>query len=276
MIQEEVRQHPITRTGYMMVFKKLKLNDTVSIEHKLGICPLVDVYQLDYFQVVASEDDYRYLTWVNYYLYHSAEKVLRFQQEENSSDYQRIQIETQPDAFSIPFDTMLTFLNLNTEPDQTLDDVCTQFWEKLSSKPHDEFDDDQYTSSPWFDRCRRDTKTVAALKKSKEWDNIRFQMRPRKTINLSQIIPTPAPIVESEMPNPKQQGKRPPRKPQPAPYVLQAPVELEIVQFDFNKIGLTLKKEVTYPKQVEEGRAEIGYVKPPLHQELKVMVLLRV
>ena len=48
------------RTGYLKLFKVLELGEENVVEHNLMACPLVDIYQLEYFPVVASEDDYRF------------------------------------------------------------------------------------------------------------------------------------------------------------------------------------------------------------------------
>ena len=66
-----------TRTGYRMIFKRLTKEDEKVIKHELKACPLVDVYQLDYFPVICAtgdEKDDRADARVNFYLYHSTEK----------------------------------------------------------------------------------------------------------------------------------------------------------------------------------------------------------
>ena len=57
----------------MRIFKRLEVGEESVVEHNLLASPLVDVYQLDYFRVVASEDGYKYTTWVNFFLYHTSE-----------------------------------------------------------------------------------------------------------------------------------------------------------------------------------------------------------
>ena len=56
------------RSGYTKLYKKLRVGEWKTVEHNLQNAPLVDLYQLLYFRVVASEDDYKYLTWVNFYI----------------------------------------------------------------------------------------------------------------------------------------------------------------------------------------------------------------
>ena len=81
IIDKALAQIP-SRSGYRRLFKVLKFGEEdIVIKHDLHEMPLVDVYQLDYFQVLCSEDDEKYESWVTFYLYHSSEKKLRFKRE---------------------------------------------------------------------------------------------------------------------------------------------------------------------------------------------------
>ena len=132
-----------------MYFKVLKVGTENIIEHNLGDAPLVDVYQLNYFPVICSEDDQKSDPWVNFYLYHSSEKRLRLEAEKPA-----IEIESAKGPFHrILFSDMLTRYNVSYTEDSTLDDLETEFWKALFGEPNDSFDDDQYCHSPWFDRC---------------------------------------------------------------------------------------------------------------------------
>lgn len=55
-ILKAVFQELPKKTGYLQVFKQLKVNEEEVIKHNLRTFPLVDIYQLDYFRVVISED----------------------------------------------------------------------------------------------------------------------------------------------------------------------------------------------------------------------------
>src|SRR5262249_26909853 len=66
-----------TRTGYEMIFKRLTKGDEKTVTHGLKTFPLVDIYQLDYFQVVRADgEDKDDLSdaMVNFFLYHTSEK----------------------------------------------------------------------------------------------------------------------------------------------------------------------------------------------------------
>jgi len=248
------------RTGYQMLFKVLRLEEENVVEHGLQACPLVDVYQLDYFPVVATEDDFRFITWVNFFLYQSGEKRLRFKDEgEPASSLVTVDIEPREGhAYQIPFKDMLALYEVEYSDDSSLGDLETEFWQKFSAAPNDEFDDDQYAHSPWFDRCCREKQSVGHLKKRGNWDDIWFQMRPRKTIN----YPVP-PDEETADPT-------------------VAPTQVGVYHFDFNTLGLKLLREAILP-------ADWGFHPDPEAREqqpdpiaeiardvLKVMVLLKV
>src|SRR5262245_34799161 len=65
------------RTGYKRIFKRLEKKDVPEIvNHDLHGLPLIDVYQLDYFEVVCGGDEPEN-KYVNFYLYHSDETELK-------------------------------------------------------------------------------------------------------------------------------------------------------------------------------------------------------
>ena len=74
------------RTGYMRIFRKLQVTEPDAedkdvkvslIEHGLKDFPVTDVYQLEEFEVICSEDDAKEKEEVLFYLYHSSEKKIR-------------------------------------------------------------------------------------------------------------------------------------------------------------------------------------------------------
>jgi len=208
ILAETLLQIP-KKTGYQKIFKILTLNEVSVIEHKLKACPLVDIYQLDYFEVVCAEDEEKFNAFVNFYLYHTSEKKIR--DEHNKS----LEIEKKDTPFKISLDQMLKHLfgeDYAPDPAASLGALETEFWEKLWTKPNDEFDDDQYCHSPWFERCCREEKTVKKLKSSGDWDDLWLQMRPRKTINYTQAAPT---------------ANTP------------APTQIQVDHFDFDSLGVT-------------------------------------
>lgn len=236
-ILEKARAELPARTGYRMLFKRLKTGEEKVIEHGLKAAPLVDVYQLDYFQVVCSEDEEKSLMWVNFYLYHSSEKKLRPPTPPGGNPIEIEPIDSHP--YKIRFSDLLSLYQVKYTETSTLADVENEFWKALFAKPNGEFefDDDQYCHSPWFDKCCCDLKTIDDLKKRGDWDDIWFQMRPRKTIDYSGTSPTPA------------------------------PTQIQVVHFDFDNLGIKLVANPVLPTL--EGNK-------PSPDELKVMVLLKV
>ena len=245
------------RTGHMMLFKDLKLQEESIVEHQLGAFPLVDVYQLNYFRVIASEDDHVYETFTTFYLYHSSESKIRFRPEEvPNAPSVSAEIDS-PDGhvYRIPFQRMLELYNVKHDDDSSLNDVETDFWKAFLSDPNDEFDDDQYCHSPWIDRCCREMRTLQYLKQRKEWDDMWFQVRPRKTVNYHA------------------EGDENP--PEPPWY----PNNIGVVHFDLNTLGLKLLKPTELPTpQINPQPLSPTYPVPEAvatdHQ--KVMVLLKV
>jgi hypothetical protein len=249
-ILEKARAELPARTGYRMLFKRLKTGEEKVIEHGLKAAPLVDVYQLDYFQVVCSEDEEKSLMWVNFYLYHSSEKKLRPPTPPGGNPIEIEPIDSHP--YKIRFSDLLSLYQVKYTETSTLADVENEFWKALFAAPNDEFDDDQYCHSPWFDKCCCDLKTIDDLKKRGDWDDIWFQMRPRKTINY------PA----AGTPNP-------PQTPDPT----LAPTQIQVVHFDFETLGIKLLLDPVYPTVQTTAKDGLDSINP---QELKVMVLLKV
>lgn len=247
-------------SGYMRLYKKLMVGEENVIEHGLQNSPLVDLYQLDYFLVIASEDDYVFPTWVNFYLYHSSEKRIRYRPEGENVSPVSVEIEpTGGQAYRIPFKEMLARFNVEFTESSTMADVETEFWDAIFAAPNDVFSDDQYTHSPWFDRCCREERTVKNLKQRGDWDDLWIKVMPRKMVNYE----------------PPADDNRPQQT---------APANVRVSHFDWNRTGLTLMQALTTPPvhltQVfteAELRLLVGFAEefPEWQQELKLMVLLR-
>jgi hypothetical protein len=256
-LEDEIVQRALavlpTRTGYKMIFKRLTKDDEKVIAHNLKAAPLVDVYQLDYFRVVCARGENKEDqadTFVNFYLYNSSEKRLRSPVAPNPS------IEIEPTdgkhhPFKIPFATMLDLVGLKYTDTQSLGDLETEFWKALYVNPNDEFDEDQFCHSPWFERCCGEQRSVATLKQRGDWNDIWFQMRPRKVVHFGFPTPPLAPNV-------------------PAPNPPSALADVQVVHFDFDTIGVQLLANPLYPATLLE---KIG---GPARLELKVMLLLKV
>ncbi len=234
------RQLP-KRTGYLSVFRKLEIGKESVIDHKLGTWPLVSVFQLDYFRVVAAEDDHVFDALATFYLHHKSEGKIRFRPE-TTPTAPLVAVDIDPPGghpYHIPWKDLLQLYNVATPDDATLDEVESEFWQKFSTAPNDMFDDDQYFHSPWFDRCCGERRTVKQL--ARDWDDIYFQMRPRLTVNYT--------------------GGEADGLPLPAPTMVQA------VQYDLESVGLTLLTAPSVPQQDPM---------PWPTDHLKVLVLLKV
>lgn len=256
-------------SGYMRVYKKLKLNEESIIEHNLKNNPLVDMYQLDYFLVVASEDGYIFPSWVNFYLYHSSEKRIRYRSE--NSDKPPFSIDIEPSsstAYRLPFKDLLARYHVDYNDSSSVGEVETEFWDALFAAPNDVFDDNQYTHSPWFDRCCREERTVKSLKQKGDWDDLWIKVVPRKTINFASI----SDASQLEM--------------------WPAPPDVKVSHFDWNKVGVKLLNKLTHlpidpeqelPKETvgDDGTNSNRWKElftedyPNWAEELKLMVLLR-
>jgi hypothetical protein len=244
------------RTGYQPIFKNLKQNKENLVEHKLGAMPLVDAYQLDYFYVVASEDSHVFDTLTHFYLYHSSESKIRFRRETTPDDPIKSVTIDPPEghAFRIPLETMLKLYKVEYTDESSLGDLETEFWKKFFSAPNDRFDDDQHYHSPWFDRACREQQTVKQLKSRREWDDLHFQVRPRKII-----------------------------------YGDHVPSHLKVVHFNLDTLGLTLSAGL-FGANNQTGKAELLFpsssnpladipedLKPQiLGDRLSLMLLLKV
>jgi hypothetical protein len=244
-ILEKIRQELPKRTGHRMLFKRLVKDKEKVIKHDLDAPPLVDVCQLDYFKVVCSADEQKHIAWVNFYLYHTSEKKIRFTE---GSTRETIEIELSP-PYRIPFNELLSLLKVKYTDSTSLDDLDSEFWKALFADPNDQFDETQFCRSPWFDKCCGDQRTVGDLKSRGDWNDLWFQMRPRKTINY------PAGATVSE----------------PTP----APTQIQVVHFDFETLGIKLLLDPVYPTEQTTADAanSVEAINP---QELKVMVLLKV
>jgi len=259
------------RTGYQMIFKRLRTCEEKLIKHSLHNFPLVDVYQLDYFEAVCAkgetiqEESDRF---VNMYLYHTSEKRIRIP----GSPPTVVDIEP-PDStpYKIPFADMLDRYKIQYTDTTSLDDLETDFWTAFFSSPNDQFDPDQYCHSPWFEKCCGEKRSVKELKGRGDWDDIWLKMQPRKTINY--------PWQDSDTDPCLRQGPilRIPIGREPAPQAPQAPTDapskIQVVHFDFDTVGVKLIGAPDYPAALKASGAPVP---PDFDKEAKLMVLLKV
>ena len=264
-IEEEIIQKALAeipkRTGYKMIFKRLTKDDEKVVKHDLKALPLVDLYQLDYFEVVCAEGDEKEdkeNKFVNFYLYHTDEKEQK--SAEFATDKRRIIIEPtdgKHTPFKIPFAKMLDLVGVKPAEDESLGDIVTEFWDALFSAPNDQFDPDQYCHSPWFEKCCGEQRSYATLKQRGNWDEIWFQMRPRKMLHFPDVSEVVQRVIKPIVGAP----------PTP-PDLPNAMADVQVVHFDFDSIGLQLLSDPVYPEAVK--------IEPKAKKELKVMALLKV
>jgi hypothetical protein len=235
------------KTGYRRLYRRLRKDDELVYEHKLGDAPLVDVYQLEYYEVVSSEDGTRTLQSVLFFLYHKSEQSIRFKLEPpptSGSLYKDVYIEPPGEtAFRIPWYELLAFYGVKYTDSTSLDQLEENFWEAFFRDPNETFDDNQTAHSPWFDRCCGEKRTVGELKSSGAWESLYLKVKPVKTINL-----------------PEEQADNPPRPPR-----------VQVRHFSLNTLGL---KPVAPPST---GPIGLDPNTPgAFNDELPVMILLKV
>lgn len=192
-IVKRVRDDLREQTGYQQLFKVLHAGEVTVIEHDLGTMPLVDLYRLEYFQVVCREDDESRPAYATFYLHNAEERRLRVTDDAGARVVVDVQEPDGPER-GIPFADMLTRYDVQYTDTTSLDDLVTEFWQAFFSDPNDRFDDDQYCYSPWFERCCKEQQSVRKLKQNGDWDDMIFQFRPRKSVN----YPTGAVLVPGD------------------------------------------------------------------------------
>lgn len=241
------------RSGYQQLFKILKQDEVAVLEHKLGTCPLVDVYKLEYFEVVCREDDETRAAFATFYLHHSSERRVRVTSVNDKGGTQRRSIDIQPKDFpeiGIPFADMLTRYNVEYTDTTSLDDLVTEFWKVFFRDPNDSFGDDQYCYSPWFERCCKEQQSVRELKDKGDWNDMVFQMRPLKTINFAG----------------ERDGENMTKPP--------APANVGVQHLDLDRTAIWLVGPALHGGPHETALRE--YIGSEFDHELKVMVLLKV
>ena len=247
-ILEKAEQILPFRTGYLRTFNRLVKGTEKIIKHNLKTLPLVDVYQLDYFQAVAARgENENEPVWVNFFLYHTGERTISV--KVGGTTVKAI-IEAQDHApFRIRFFDMLALYKVKYTDTTTVDDLETDFWTAFSGAPNDQYDVDQFCHSPWFEKCCGEQRSVKDLKERGDWEDIWFKMVPRRTIN----YPTPSAA-------------------DPDPAV--APTQIEVAHHDFDTLGITLLQDPVYPAAF---LADGPFDKPDsFEHELKIMVLMKV
>jgi hypothetical protein len=213
----------------------------------------VDVYELQWFDVICSEDDVKEKHAVLFFLYHSSEKRIRTKTVGGTVEEAEIE-PTGPGNFRIPFLKMLELYKVPYDDESSLGDVETEFWRAFFSPPNDEFDDDHHCHSPWFDRCCGEKRSIGELKKRGDLNELWFKTQPVKIVN------PPSPIPPS--------GNEPGLDE-------RLPSDVVIRQFDFDTIGARVLESHVFaqPPATDDGEPQIP---DHLVEELPVMILLKV
>lgn len=250
--------------NYLRIFKQLEPCKERIITHGFKTCPLVDVYQLDYFLAICAQGEIpaeEEAEWVNFYLYHATERRIRIPGAEPGKPAATVDIEpsdTQPSR--LKFSDLLSLYQVSYTDTTDLQELEASFWAAFFASPSDEFDADQYCHSPWFEKCCGEKRSVKELKDRGDWDRIYFKWMPRKTINFA---PTIAACTNSYFPN----------------QITPAPTQVQVEQYDFDTIGVKLVDTPVYPD--DQVKPDVTKAKglPTLpadfQKELKVMVLLK-
>lgn len=259
-VTRRVMEAVAANSGYRQLFRVLKLNEWSVVQHDLGRSPMVELFQLEYFKVVCAQDDEATVSWVNFYLFHSSEKRLRVK-----TDGGTVSLDLQPEegpAYKIPWRDLLETYQVPYTAGSGLGDVETEFWKAFFASPNEEFDNPQYCHSPWFERCCREERTVGDLKSRGDWDDLLFQVRPLRTVNL----PTPAtPPAKTGDARKEGEGDRRPR-----------PSNVAVTHFDANTLGLELRLPAVLPAGDLDAISEsTGKTRQELAAELKVMAILK-
>lgn len=250
----------LKKTGYMQTFNRLRVGKERAIKHDLGAPPVVDVYQLDYFNAVCATGDTPadvHVMPVNFYLYHSSETKIRVAANPPAPAASVTIYDPENRPYRIAFKDMLAQVGVDlTKDTETLDELEQAFWAKLFASPNDQFDADQYCHSPWFEKCCGEKRSLKELHDRGDWDNIWFKMEPRKTINFT----GKSPATDVTVP--------------PTP----APTKVQVAHLDYHTVGIMLLESPTYPQPFTPNLPENDPAPTPpadFRIELKVMVVLK-
>jgi hypothetical protein len=254
-------------SGYRQLFKVLRLGEDNIVKHDLHLNPLVDLYQLDYFQVVCCEDKDTYPAWTTFYLHHESEDRVRY-----AKDDQRGSLSVQPERgpeFKLKLSELLSRYKVEYDDETSLSDVENDFWQALFSDPNDRFGDDQYCHSPWFDKCCREEKTVGEARRNGDWDDLYIQFRARKTVNFPNAALQQQPGDVNPLPGENRVNSA----------ATPAPTNVQVTHYDFDTLGLRLLARPVQPEEWFADNTPAGPLDqqiPDVRRELKLMVLLKV
>ena len=291
-VMEDIRKHD---HGYQRIFKRLEACKEKVIAHGLKACPLVDIYQLDYFLAVCAKGEEvadQSVTWVNFYLYHATERRIRIPSPDPTKKPIVVDIEpTDTQLARLKFSDLLQLYEVPYTDTTDLEELEAAFWARFL--PNDEFDSDQYCHSPWFEKCCGERRSVKELKDRQDWDRIYLKWMPRKTVNLlSSVFGTPSGTSGTKpagTPASQTQSLFPglfiasqcDNLPNHPSQITAAPTQIQVIHYDFDTIGVRLVDTPIYPDdQTKPWNDPNGNAMPLLpndfQNEIKVMLLLKV
>lgn len=298
-----------SESGYRQLFKVLRGGEDNLVKHGLGLFPLVDLYQLDYFQVVCCEDKDTYPTWTTFYLHHEDEDRMRYAVGDKRGSLS-IQPERGPE-YKLKLSWLLSRYKVRYDDDSSLSDVESGLWQALFADPNDLFGDDQRCHSPWFDKCCREEKTVGEARKNGDWDDLYVQFRARKTVNFPTLPAKMAKVEAKPVPEELDEIRHVHELERTSPIVARllgeagtlderrrratgiaklfpkfrdnvpdpAPTNVEVSHYDLDTLTLRLLSYPSLPEEWFDENQPAGSIEkqiPDVRRELKLMVLLKV
>lgn len=232
-IVEQVLTRLAGHSGYRRVFKRLRVGEQGIIKHELGVFPLVDVYRLEYFPVVARFDDEKQERWVNMFLFHTSDQRI-------SKPSPVLIQESRGPNFRIPLETVLREYGVQYTDDTSVGDLITELWKAVFSDPNDRFDENQFAHSAWFERCCSDDRSVGDLKRGGSWNDLFLKVKPRKTINYPAIdwawIPAVRDLLRTDAGTAMETFMKVLAEFRGSP----APADIEVAHFDLQTVGIRM------------------------------------
>jgi len=152
---------------YRRYLKRLKADQKVVLEHKLGSFPLVDVYELLPIAPDLSENPINEKFYL-YYHHEERDRDLLFTEDRGMVRW----------PWGTPFEQLLSEYNVEWEDDDSLGDVINDFLDGFFKSPV--VDHMEHSTSPWINDHRK--MLIGELKKRDEWPDIRWVFRPHKLI----------------------------------------------------------------------------------------------
>ncbi len=176
-------------TSYRQYFRRLSpAAGPVAIDHHLGCFPLVDVYEL----LPVTIPGVSPLAHTKFLLYGPHEQV-----DLSHAGYSSTQF---PRVAGIPWEYLLGQYQVTYSDETIFEDLINDFLTAFLRPPAADAID--FHNSKWIeDHCQ--SRTVADLKRSSEWDDIRWFVWPRKIVGAQQPLPAAGSALPAAFPSPE-------------------------------------------------------------------------